>query len=131
MDGRGPPDDYPHTRAGHSIAHWEGDALIIDTALMMEWLLPRWPHTEDVRIQERFFLKPLEDLDIPDGFRGWTPPTRSEQILVDEMTFVDSNLYEEPQRLTIYFSRLEDHMILEDNCPEGLWWDVMETLKRQ
>ncbi|WEK47085.1 MAG: hypothetical protein P0Y56_02025 [Candidatus Andeanibacterium colombiense] len=32
MDGRGhPPADAPHSKMGHSIGHWEGDELVIDT----------------------------------------------------------------------------------------------------
>lgn len=32
MDGRGhPPADAPHSMMGHSIGHWEGDELVIDT----------------------------------------------------------------------------------------------------
>jgi len=32
MDGRGhPPADAPHSKMGHSVGHWEGDELIIDT----------------------------------------------------------------------------------------------------
>lgn len=131
IDDRGHPTDYPATRSGHSIARWDGEALLVDTTLMLEWLLPRWPHTEDVRIEERISLQPHETLDIPDGFRGWRPESRSALILVDELTLTDPNLYDEPHSITIYLTRESDDMILEDNCPEGLWWDVMETLKRE
>src|SRR5687768_13933519 len=32
MDGRAhPPADAPHTKTGHSIGHWEGDELVVDT----------------------------------------------------------------------------------------------------
>lgn len=32
MDGRGHPDeDAPHSKTGHSIGHWEGNTLVVDT----------------------------------------------------------------------------------------------------
>jgi hypothetical protein len=34
LDGRGHPGDgYPHSKQGHSIGHWEGDILVVDTTL--------------------------------------------------------------------------------------------------
>lgn len=36
MDGREhPPADAPHSKMGHSIGHWEGDELVIDTTHLM------------------------------------------------------------------------------------------------
>lgn len=32
LDGRGRPDNQPPTNAGHSIGHWEGNELVIETA---------------------------------------------------------------------------------------------------
>jgi hypothetical protein len=34
-DGRGHPANLPHTLNGHSIGHWEGDTLVVDTVGMM------------------------------------------------------------------------------------------------
>src|SRR4029079_136624 len=31
MDGRGHPDDLEPSRVGHSIGHWEGESLFVDT----------------------------------------------------------------------------------------------------
>lgn len=35
-DGRGHPANVPHTLNGHSIGHWEGDTLVVDTVGMMQ-----------------------------------------------------------------------------------------------
>lgn len=35
-DGRGHPANMPHTFNGHSIGHWEGDTLVVDTVGMLE-----------------------------------------------------------------------------------------------
>lgn len=131
MDGRGHPEDFFHTRSGHSIATWEDGALVVDTTLLMEWLLPRWPHTDDLHIVERFSLQARDEVEVPEGYPGWRPDDPSELILVDEITFIDPALYDEPQELLVYFSALPDDQILEDNCPEGLWWEVMESLRRE
>jgi hypothetical protein len=33
MDGRGHPENGPRTNQGHSIGHWDGDVLVVDTTL--------------------------------------------------------------------------------------------------
>jgi hypothetical protein len=129
MDGRGHPESYPHTRSGHSVARWEGDTLVVDTALLTEWYLRRWPHSEDARITERFRLVRREEADLTGAFPGWRPAEFSDVLLVDEITLTDPALYDAPQTILVYFSALADDAILEDNCPEGLWWEVMETLR--
>jgi hypothetical protein len=57
MDGRPHPEDYAPTNYGHSIGHWEGDTLVIDTVGFVEdfWLDRRGlPHTEQLHTIERF-----------------------------------------------------------------------------
>ncbi|HEY5566945.1 MAG TPA: DUF6152 family protein [Gammaproteobacteria bacterium] len=36
MDGRAHPAEGPRTNQGHSIGHWEGDTLVVDTALFAD-----------------------------------------------------------------------------------------------
>lgn len=38
VDGRGHPADGPRTNQGHSIGHWDGDVLVVDTALFEDHL---------------------------------------------------------------------------------------------
>jgi hypothetical protein len=40
MDGRGHPENAPRTNQGHSIGHWEGDMLVIDTRLFADHRAP-------------------------------------------------------------------------------------------
>lgn len=57
MDGREHPADYEPTNYGHSVGHWEGDTLVIDTVGFVEdfWLDRRGvPHTEQLHTVERF-----------------------------------------------------------------------------
>jgi hypothetical protein len=39
-DSRGHPEDGPRTNQGHSIGRWEGDTLVVDTALFADHRAP-------------------------------------------------------------------------------------------
>ena len=57
MDGRKHPDDLIPSWWGHSIGHWEGDTLVVDTVGYNEkfWVDSRGtPHTEKMHTIERF-----------------------------------------------------------------------------
>ena len=55
LDGRGHPKDLSPTWMGHSIGHWEGDMLVIDTVGMNDksWL-NIYPHTEQLHLIEHY-----------------------------------------------------------------------------
>jgi len=125
LDGRESPESYPHQRNGYSVGRWERDTLVVETDLVLDWLLERWPHTEDVRFVERFALRKTEDAQLRPG--PFTDPSRiGEEVLVDEMTMIDPALYDDPPQVTIYYRRLGEGMILEDHCAEGIWWQEMD-----
>ena len=52
------PDDWPHSVTGHSIGHWEGDTLVVDTAYIQSatFLNNGLDHTDDLKLRERFRL---------------------------------------------------------------------------
>jgi hypothetical protein len=57
MDGRSHPDDVAPGYYGHSIGHWEGDTLVVDTIGFNErfWMdREGMPHTEELHFIERF-----------------------------------------------------------------------------
>jgi hypothetical protein len=61
LDGREHPgDDYPHTTVGHSIGHWEGDTLVVDTTHLSESTLMGngLRHSDQVHLIERFRMTP-------------------------------------------------------------------------
>ena len=62
MDGRDHPDSYP-TLMGHSIGHWDGDTLVLETVGVEAGLFrPQgFPYTENLRLVERYSL--IEDGD--------------------------------------------------------------------
>jgi len=67
LDGRGHPKDPNPMWMGHSIGHWEGDTLVIDTVGFDDrsWLDTQGhPHTEMLRVIERFRRPDLGHLEI-------------------------------------------------------------------
>jgi len=57
LDGREHPGpDHPHTKNGHSIGHWEGDELVVDTTHLQEgtFMNNGFNHSEDIHMTERF-----------------------------------------------------------------------------
>ncbi len=59
MDGRGhPPADAPHSKTGHSIGHWEGDELVVDTTHLAPATITNngLDHSEKVHMVERYKL---------------------------------------------------------------------------
>jgi hypothetical protein len=82
MDGRAHPKDLDPSFSGHSVGHWEGDALVIDTIGFNEkfWLTREGiPLTEKLHLTERFTrtdhdtLKYEATLDDPGAYsKPWT-----------------------------------------------------------
>jgi len=66
MDGRGHPKDLFPTWTGHSIGHWEGDTLVVDTVGFNDktWLPGGVPHTEMMHVTERLRRPDLGHLEI-------------------------------------------------------------------
>ena len=57
MDGRPHPKDLDPAFAGHSVGHWEGDSLVVDTVGFNEkfWLTREGiPYTEKLHLTEKF-----------------------------------------------------------------------------
>jgi hypothetical protein len=126
LDGRAPPADFPDQRVGFSIGHWEGDTLVIETTKIMEWQAPRWPHSDEFRVTERWYLKDASEITIT-GLRPDRPPKVEGAVLVNEMTMNDPKWYADPDyKVTVVYRRLEDQVMLEDGCAEGIWMEALE-----
>jgi hypothetical protein len=124
MDGRGFPDDYPTSRMGYSIGHWEDETLVIETRLLGEYLMRSWPRTENTQIVERVYRANRDELDVERN--GFPPESESNDILVFDMTVTDATLYKEPQRITMYYQRIPGDEFLEYDCTAGLWYQALE-----
>ncbi len=129
MDGRGHPSDFPHTRGGHSIAHWDGDTLVIDTALLSRWPIERWPHSDEAHVVEHIALKKLSSVNVK--LRpGLTAAEVGDTVLEDIVTTTDP-MYDGPQTVKVYFRKLPDQETLEYDCAEGNWWDAVEATAKK
>jgi len=67
LDGRAHPKDLDPTWMGHSIGHWDGDTLVIDSIGFNDktWLgLDLLPHTEMLHVIERYRRPDLAHLNI-------------------------------------------------------------------
>lgn len=96
-------------RNGHSVGHWEGDTLIVDTTAIRPIFFGAVPHTDEVHVVER--LRVIED----------------GQTLVDQVMITDPGLYAEPIVVERYFSKTDDGMILEYECSESMWIEHEES----
>ena len=107
-DGRGHPDDPDLTFNGHSIGHWDGDVLVVDTvAILPETYLPidqavGIPNDGDTHIVERIHIIG------PDH-------------LVDDMTVEAPHVLAAPWKVTRNFTRTRERRsdIVEASCRQG------------
>jgi hypothetical protein len=101
-DGRALPDDPDLFFNGSSVAHWEGDVLVVDTVgfSLQTSLASGVPHSDKMRVRERFYLA--------------TP-----DLLIDEMTITDPEVLAEPWVTRLAFKRdtvpLREYVCAENN----------------
>jgi len=80
LDGRGhPPAGAPHTKSGHSIGHWEGDTLVVDTTHIAAGTIMNngLNHSDNIHMLERFKMSEdgntlwgIQIYDDPEVFTG-------------------------------------------------------------
>jgi hypothetical protein len=58
MDKRGHPEKVPHSKVGHSVGHWEGATLVVDTVKVSASTITNngLNHSDNVHVTERFWL---------------------------------------------------------------------------
>jgi hypothetical protein len=103
MDGRSHPEDLNPSWYGHSIGHWEGDTLVIDTVGFNDkfWFdFKGHPHSEKLHTIERF-----------------TRPNRG--TLVNEITIDDPDAYSKPFTVKFAARLLSKGEIMEYICQEN------------
>jgi hypothetical protein len=103
-DGRGHPDDLEAGVFGHSIGHWEGDTLVVDTIGIktITELGQGMKHGPKLHITERIHLAK----DDPN-------------TLLDEMTMEDPDALAAPYHRTITWKRERDWNLMEFVCAEN------------
>jgi hypothetical protein len=103
-DGRGHPEDLEAGVFGHSIGHWEGDTLVVDTVGLktITELETGMKHSDKLRVTERIHLAPND------------PNT-----LLVEMTMEDPEALAAPYKRTHTFRRERDWNLMEFVCAEN------------
>lgn len=100
MDGRSLPEDPNPTWMGYSIANWDGDTLVVNTAGYNDrtWLdLAGHPHSEALRMTERYRRRDAGHLDV-------------------QITFEDPKSYTRPWTLNAIYDLLADQQLIEYVC---------------
>jgi len=127
LDGRPHPTDFLPQGVGHSVGTWDGDTLVIDTALLSEWPMRPWPRTEQTQIVERAYLTKLGLIAArPTGFVATVQKPINDDVLVIEMTVTDPGVYAGPQRRVAYYQRMADTATLEYACSAEHWLEDLE-----
>ena len=109
-DGRKHPDDLTPTYNGHSIGHWEGDTLVVDTVgLNGKLWLDRvgHPDSDQMHIVERIHRVDDKTLQV-------------------DFTFDDPKSYLKPWTATMRFGLRPNWDILEDVCEDNLAFESFE-----
>jgi hypothetical protein len=108
-DGRGHPADLDPTWMGHSIGHWEGDILVVDTIGLNDktWLdTAGHPHSDALHIVER-----IRRVD--------------HDTLENALTFDDPKTYTKSWTSTIIYKLHSDWSIREDIvCEDRILMDL-------
>ncbi len=103
-DGRDHPSDWDANFNGHSIGHWEGDTLVVDTVGIKDVLEigMGMKHSNQLQVTERIHLA-----------------TGDTNTLVDDMTLSDPVALEKPWTTQLTYKRDRDGELLEFECAEN------------
>ena len=107
-DGRAHPKDPDETFHGHSIGHWEGDTLVVDTV----GVLPQaW-----IAVAEHLGVPNNGELHVAERIRLAGP-----NLMQDELTITAPKVLTKPWKTTRSYIRTRDksHEILEGQCIQG------------
>ena len=109
-DGRPHPDDLSPTWMGHSIGHWQGDTLVVDTIGFNDktWLdRVGHPHSEQLHVMERFRRPEQNTLQV-------------------DFTIEDPKAYTKPITSTLSFELKPKWDILEQVCMDNVTFEGFE-----
>lgn len=101
LDGRSPADPGVRQYMGSSVGYWDGDTLVVETANFTDELsVGRMPHSEDLKLTERF--------------------TRIDPEMIDYVVRVDDpRTFQQPWTFRLTLTTQPDYEVLEYSCHEG------------
>lgn len=110
MADHNPPQPVLPSAMGHSVAHWEGDTLVVETTMLKPYpYMNRMATSSAARVVERMRLEERETND------GKT------RYLVNEYELTDPKVYTEPLRLRAELVGRSGLQLLEYTCTDVLW----------
>jgi len=130
-DGRDFPEDYPETRAGYSIGHWEGDTLVIETKNFKDWPQGGAPRSEEMTVTERITMSSQDKVDAKASGFVAAIPAMDDRVLIDHMTVTDPRYYKKPLNVTVYYQPITDDNTLEYDCTVSLWQQAVDAYKAE
>ncbi len=110
-----PASDRVPDREGYSVAHWEGDTLVVLTTSLKEQEDQTYPHSAQARIVERYHL---------------TKGAQGEKVLVDEWTMTDPAFYTKPVVGKKEWALDPKGILLPYECDEEAWLDHLDQLRK-
>ena len=101
LDNRPPADAGVRQYMGSSVGYWDGDTLVVETTNFTDELtVGRMPHSEDLKLTERF--------------------TRIDPEMIDyRVTVDDPRTFETPWTFRMTLTTQPDYDVLEYSCHEG------------
>ena len=110
MADHNPPEPILPSAMGHSVAHWEGDTLVIETTNLKQYpYMTRMATSSDAHVVERMRL---EERDV----NG-----QKTKFVVNEVVLTDPKVYTTPIRITATLQHRPDLQLLEYTCTDALW----------
>ena len=110
IDGRKHPDDVTPSYNGHSIGHWEGDTLVVDTiGLNGKMWLDRVGHPDS---DQMHIIERIHRVD--------------DKTLQVDFTFDDPKSYVKPWTALMRFRLRPDWNIIEDICEDNFAFESFE-----
>jgi hypothetical protein len=110
MADHDPPEPVLPSAMGHSVAHWEGGTLVIETTHLRPYpYMDRMATSSDAHVVERLRVEERE----VDG--------RSSRFIVNELVLTDPKVYATPVEITATLQERPDAQLLEYTCSDTLW----------
>ena len=110
MADSAPPVPVLPSAMGYSVAHWEGDTLVVETSNLKQYpYMTRQATSDAARVVERLRL---EERDV-DG--------QKTKFIVNELVLTDPKVYTAPIKITGTLRHRPDLQPLEYTCTDALW----------
>jgi hypothetical protein len=116
MADHDPPTPLLPSAMGHSVAHWEGATLVIETTHLRHYpYMNRMATSSDAHVVERMRVEERE----VDGQKN--------KFIVNELVLTDPKVYTTPVKITATLAQRRDAQLLEYTCSDTLWDEYLSV----